>query len=220
MNYLFAIIDKADYATVTDICAELELAFPLSFSARGTALQSMRDLLGIENTKKRLICAIADKTKTSEFIKQLKRKIYIGVPGHGIVAAVPVKSVGGGKTVEQLKGNADTAKYTPEINYAYEMIVVIANEGRRDMVMNAARAAGAAGGTVLHARGTGEKGEEKFMNLSITSEKEVILIVARTEKKAGIMRAILEKAGPQTEAGAITFSLPVSEVAGFGMFEE
>lgn len=28
-----------------------------------------------------------------------KRHMHIGVPGHGIVIAVPIKSVGGGKTV-------------------------------------------------------------------------------------------------------------------------
>ena len=31
------------------------------------------------------------------------------------------------------------------------------------------------------------------------------------------MRAILEKAGPNTGAGTIVFSLPTSEVAGFGL---
>ena len=34
------------------------------------------------------------------------------------------------------------------------------------------------------------------------------------------MRAIIENAGPGTAAGAIVFSLPVSEAAGFGMFED
>ena len=221
MNYVFAFIEKADYDTAVEIFTELETPLILlSFSARGTAVKSMRDLLGIEDTKKRLLCAFADRDKTKELIRQLKRRIYIGVPGHGIVAAVPIKSVGGGKVVEQLKGNAETAKYTPDGSYAYELIVVIANEGQTDAVMNAARAAGAAGGTTLHARGTGSSGETRFMNVSISSEKEVLFIVARSEKKAGIMRAILEKAGPGTDAGAIVFSLPVSEAAGFGVFEE
>ena len=39
-----------------------------------------------------------------------------------------------------------------------------------------------------------------------------------TRKK--VKRAIIENAGPSTEAGAIVFSLPASEVAGFGMFED
>lgn len=95
--------------------------------------------------------------------------------------------------------------------------MAIANEGRTDLVMNAARSAGAAGGTVLHGKGTGSDKAEKFYSVSIAQEKEVILIVAKTEQKAGIMRAILEKAGPNTEAGTIVFSLPTSEVAGFGL---
>ena len=116
-----------------------------------------------------------------------------------------------------LNGNQQPAKYTPELNYSYELIVAIANEGRTDQVMNAARAAGAAGGTVLHGKGTGSENAEKFYNVSIASEKEVILIVAKAEQKAGIMKAILEKAGPASEAGPIAFSLPTSEVAGFGL---
>ena len=61
---------------------------------------------------------------------------------------------------------------------------------------------------------------EKFLNVSIAEEKEVILIVSPADRKADIMRAIVQKAGPGSEAGAIVFSLPVSEVAGFGLFEE
>ena len=34
------------------------------------------------------------------------------------------------------------------------------------------------------------------------------------------MRAIIEKAGVQTEAGAICFSLPVTQVAGLRQMEE
>ena len=106
------------------------------------------------------------------------------------------------------------------MSYNYELIVAIANEGRTDLVMNAARAAGAAGGTVLHGKGTGGKAEKAFYNVSIADEKEVILIVSRAAQKSDIMRAIIENAGPSTEAGAIVFSLPASEVAGFGMFED
>ena len=76
--------------------------------------------------------------------------MHIGVPGHGIVIAVPIKSVGGGKTVAFLNGETDNAAYTPSLNYAHELIVAVCSQGCTDMVMNAARAAGARGGTVLH----------------------------------------------------------------------
>ena len=134
----------------------------------------------------------------------------------GIAWAVPIKSVGGGKILAYLNDGRQDARYT----FSYERIVTIANEGRTDTVMNAARAAGAMGGTVLHSKGTTSPESEKFLGVSIAKEKEVILIVARKEQKADIMRSIMTRAGADTDAGAVVFSVPVSEVAGFGMFDE
>ena len=51
--------------------------------------------------------------------------MHIGVPGHGIVIAVPIKSVGGGKTVAFLNGETDNAAYRyhhPSTPYAYPAI--------------------------------------------------------------------------------------------------
>ncbi len=163
---------------------------------------------------------VANPEKTRKFIKEMRRQVYIGIPGHGIIMAVPIKSVGGGKTLAYLNnGEQQPARYTPELSNRYELIVIVANEGRTDQVMNAARAAGATGGTVLHGKGTGSQ-NKKFYNVSIAAEKEVILMVAQNDRKAAIMQSVLHHAGPDSEAGAILFSLPVSEVAGFGLMED
>lgn len=100
------------------------------------------------------------------------------------------------------------------------LIVAVANEDRTDTVMNAARAAGAAGGTVIHGKGTASEEAAHFFNISIASEKEMIFIVSKKEQKTQIMRSVLEKAGPGTEAGAVLFSLPVTSVEGFGLFDD
>ena len=217
MNYVISICDPRALEVLTQICAELAIPMNVVLHAHGTAVRSMLEILGIESNEKRVVLSIANQEKTKALISEQKRRLFIGVPGHGIVVSVPVKSIGGGKTVAFLNGSQQPAKYTPELNYSYELIVAIANEGRTDLVMNAARSAGAAGGTVLHGKGTGSEGGERFYNVSIAQEKEVILIVSRAEQKSGIMKAILEKAGPDTEAGTIVFSLPTSEVAGFGL---
>ena len=217
MNYVISICDPRALEVLTQSCAELTSPMNVVLHAHGTAVRSMLDILGIESNEKRVVLSIANQEKTKALISEQKRRLFIGVPGHGIVVSVPVKSIGGGKTVAFLNGSQQPAKYTPELNYSYELIVAIANEGRTDLVMNAARSAGAAGGTVLHGKGTGSEGGERFYNVSIAQEKEVILIVSRAEQKSGILKAILEKAGPDTEAGTIVFSLPTSEVAGFGL---
>ena len=73
---------------------------------------------------------------------------------------------------------------------------------------------------MLHAKGVGMKGAEKFLGVSLVSEKEVILIVTKTEKKHGIMKAIMSQAGINTKAQAIVFSLPVTSTAGLRLLEE
>ena len=218
MNYVISITGPEALGVLEDICEELALPLNVTLHGRGTAVQSMLDLLGIESNEKRVVLSTATEEKTAALIEAQKRRLHIGVPGHGIVIAVPIKSVGGGNTVAYLNGGR-SPKYTPDLSCAYELIIAIANEGGTDAVMNAARAAGARGGTVLHGKGTGAKGAPKFYNISIAAEKEVILIVSAAGQKAEIMRSILKKAGPDTPAKAIAFSLPTSEVAGFGFFD-
>lgn len=219
MNCVLSIIAPQYLSELTDICKQMKLPVNVIFHGRGTAMPNMLDLLGIESNERRIVLTVANQEKTEQLIQTEKNQFFIGVPGHGIIVSVPIKSIGGGSTVAYVNAGQMPAKQTPHIDPAYELVVVIANEGRTDLVMNAARSAGAAGGTVLHGRGTGAS-DEKFMNVSIAREKETVLIVAKAENKAGIMQAILQKAGPSSEAGSVVFSLPVNQVAGFGMFSE
>ena len=220
MNYVLSICDPKSLGILTDICNSLSLKMTVVLHGRGTAVRSMLDILGIEDTEKRIVLTIADNEKTKELIREEKQKMLVGVPGHGIIVSGPIKSVGGGKTLAYLNNGQHNAKYTPELNYSYELIIAMSNEGCTDMVMNAARKAGARGGTVIHGKGTGSREDEKFFNVSIAQEKEVILIVSEKDRKSDIMREIVGSAGPSTPAGAIVFSLPISEVAGFGLFSE
>ena len=219
MNYILTIIDPAAESVLTKICVELEIPVSIVFHGRGTAIKSMLDLLGIESHERRVFIAIADGEKSKRYIEEQKKKLHLGVPGHGITVAVPVKRVGGGQAVSYLSGSGTGAKYTRPEKFDYELVMAIANAGTTDIVMNAALAAGARGGTVIHGKGTGSGDAQKFHHISIADEKEVILIVAAAEIKSAVMYSILEKAGPGSTAGALVFSLPVSEAAGFGFIQ-
>ena len=48
----------------------------------------------------------------------------------------------------------------------------------------------------------------------------MIFIVAKTEQKNGIMKAIMEKAGADSRAKSIVFSLPVADTAGLRLIED
>lgn len=96
----------------------------------------------------------------------------------------------------------------------HEVIVVIVNEGHTDQVMEAAREAGAKGGTIVHARGTANKEMEKKYGIIITPSKEMIYILVNEAIRDTVMSAVNKAVGIETKGQGIVFSLPVSNVAG------
>lgn len=94
------------------------------------------------------------------------------------------------------------------------LLVTIIDKGFTDLVMNAAREKGARGGTVLNARGTSNKEIEEKFKIVISSEKEVILILADVKIADDILKAINDAAGLHTKGRGIAFALPVEDVAG------
>ena len=218
MNFVISIIHPAVAPRMNAIMQSLELPLSIELLGRGTATQNVLDLLGLSTREYHIVITVADRDRTAKLIEEARKHLYIDAPGQGIIAATPIKSVGGGKTLANLNAGRP-AEGAPEINYNYEIVLAIANEGYTDAVMEAAREAGARGGTVLHGKGTGSTDAAKFFGVSIASEKEVIMIVARSSEKAAIMKSIINKAGTQTDAGAVVMSLPVSAVAGFGLLD-
>jgi len=96
--------------------------------------------------------------------------------------------------------------------YPYSLILVVAEKGHTEEIMRVARGAGATGGTILHARGLGHGEAEHFLGITLLSEKEIVSIVASSETKTAIMRALNENFGIRTDAQALILSLPVEEL--------
>ena len=96
----------------------------------------------------------------------------------------------------------------------YEVIVVVVNEGHSDKVMDAARDAGARGGTIAHARGSGTKDIEKKYGIVITPQKEMLYILVNEKIRDAVMSAVNKAAGLDTLGQGIVFSLPVNNISG------
>jgi nitrogen regulatory protein PII len=96
----------------------------------------------------------------------------------------------------------------------FKCILAIVNNGFSEVAMDAAKACGAKGGTILHGRGTISKDAEKFFNISIQPEKEIVMILAPNNLIDGILKGLYDAVGTSTPAGGIAFALPVDEVVG------
>ncbi len=219
LYYVIAITDHERGEAMNALYRASGLRAILSLPGRGTATSEHLAIYGLDATEKYVISAIGSGAEAEGLIKAAKRKLFIDIPGNGVMLTVPLKSVAGGKTLAYLTDEQKTGG-APRMDFEHELIIVILNEGYSDFVMDAARAAGAGGGTVLHAKGTGGTRGEKFFSVSLADEKDMIYIIAHRDEKTAIMRSINEQAGPSSKAGAICFSLPISSVAGLRAREE
>ncbi len=96
----------------------------------------------------------------------------------------------------------------------YEVVICIVNAGFSEVVMDAAREAGAGGGTIIHARGTANKEAEKYFHIVVQPDKEIVMILVRAEIKDNILHAIYQAAGLKTAGQGIAFSMAVSQAIG------
>ena len=97
---------------------------------------------------------------------------------------------------------------------SYEVIFAIVNAGFAEEAMEVARANGARGGTILGARGVAREKEAAFFGITLHADKEILMLVVEKTIRDNILNALYKEMGMDKKAQGITFSLPVSDVAG------
>ena len=225
LNMVITVTDRERTETAINLFRENNVFTTDIVLGQGTASRETLDYLYLNPSEKAIVFGVVTGAGLLPLLKAFKRKMFIDVPGNGIVAVVPLNTIGGRRSLEyMLDGQAvDTTQRSQEeaermermsVKTDHELIFVIANEGYSDLIMDAARGAGAAGGTVIKAKGTGAEYTEKFFGFSIASEKEIHLLVTPAQGSNNILTAIMEKAGLESKAQSIVFSLPVSHALG------
>ncbi len=192
------------------------------YFALGTASQATLDLMGIESAEKSVFGLMVTDDEVDGLKRDMLTQMNISGAGNGIAVFIPVDGVGGDWAKKNLIGDRPINKGEGEMADTQSklvLIVTIADKGNTERVMEAARSAGATGGTSVRSKGTGAS-IAKFFGIAISEEKEMIYIVAKRDMRDGIMRAIMEKAGKNTDAHAVVFSLPVDSVCGIGGLED
>ena len=220
LYWLVTITDRRSTDAFLTLYESYGVRVSLRTVGAGTAVQEMLATLGLEKSEKAVLFAMITAETWPGLQKDLRRKMRIDVPGTGIAFIIPVSSMGGKRALQFLTEHQTFTRMEESTlkDTHYELLLVIANQGYTGSIMDAARAEGAGGGTVLHAKGTGMEGAARFLGVDLVNEKEMVFIVARSSEKNQIMKAIM--AGADPKAGAIVFSLPVTDTAGLRLLDE
>ncbi len=98
----------------------------------------------------------------------------------------------------------------------FKMIVVFTEDDKTDVVMKAAREAGATGATVINnARGEGLKKSKTFFGLSLETQRDVILFLVEEHLSRHILERISEVGEFDLKPGTgIAIQLDVEDAVG------
>lgn len=195
------------------------------FNGMGTASSEMLDILGLGTPDKSILVTALPKNYADMVMRKMYKDLRFGTPGSGIAFTLPVSSATNHviRMIEKLGSDSENTAERKEVSVMSDikhvMIAAVVNHGFSEEVMNAAREAGAGGGTVLHSRSAGLENVMSVWGLGVQEERELVLIVADTESKLNIMQAISSKCGIHSEAKGMVVSLPIDGVIGLGEVE-
>ena len=96
-----------------------------------------------------------------------------------------------------------------------ELIVTIVNKGDAEKVVEVSKGAGAGGGTIFFARGTGAHDQVKLFGIAIEPEKEVVLTLVESWKTEKVLAAIAEGLNLEQPGKGISFVLNVGKIEGY-----
>lgn len=183
---------------------------------RGAAQNKFLRLLCLADTAKELIFTLSPAKETPRLINALKTAPNLCKHTPGVGFTIPATSIfHSGSPILSNNSLPDNSLW--EEAMPRELICVVVNAGYADDIMAAAREAGATGGTIINARGTGTAKDNAFFGLTIVPEKEMLLVLAKKEAVPPIVAAI--KACPcLAEPGVgIVFQLPAKDFFPLGL---
>jgi nitrogen regulatory protein PII len=162
---------------------------------RGTAESLLLDFFSIGDTEKDLVFTLTADDQIASIKEALRRHGVANRHFAGIVMQIDIshilKHIPTGTMIDS-ESNQSARRSSMEIKADHVLITFIVNRGYADDAMAAARKAGATGGTVVNARGTGKEEDVKFFGIALVPEKELLLILVDADKADAVLKAVKE----------------------------
>jgi nitrogen regulatory protein PII len=221
LDLLVSIVPNGQAGAIIDLMVKGEASASFISHGKGTASSDFYDVLGLGENQKQIVFSLIKERRWPGIKAALAQRFSVSEWSRGVAFAVRLDSLCGVSVYKILTNDRGiepkgVSAMEAEIikRDSYEMVMVIVNDGFTDLVMTAARSAGARGGTVLTARGTGNKEIEKFFGVVITPEKQIVIILVPKHIKDAVIEAIYKEVGINTKGQGICFSVPCRDVCG------
>ena len=105
---IISITDRSKAQIMQDLYASCGLHMIFTHLGVGTARSEHLSLYGLEATDKAVVTGVASASEERQLLKAAKRRLFIDIPGNGVMLSIPLKSVAGGRTLAYLSDKKDT----------------------------------------------------------------------------------------------------------------
>lgn len=192
-KFLLTIIPEKHIQTLISIVKKAKISGATYFHGRGTAPNLFLQKIGVGTIKKSIVFSVVQEKDVASITKELT---FLAEKEHDCTGIV--------FTLAMEKKNMATKT-------GFTVIVIIVNSGYGEQVMATARKAGAPGGTIINAKGTGKQEDMNFFGLTIMPEKEMLLIVSNDEITPKITEAVQSLACVKNVGSGIVFTMPAQD---------
>jgi len=168
------------------------------------------EFLALNDVRKEIVLMIGTQDVVCSTLDHLNEEFKLSQPGKGIAFSTPLEQIIGSNQFSKEKGNVKVE------NSKYNIIVTIVERGRAELVIEAAKAAGSKGGTIINARGSGVHETSKLFNMEISPEKEIVLIVSGSDVTDSIVAKISANLDIDKPGNGIIFVEPLNKA--YGLF--
>ena len=212
MSAIFTIVERGKGAAAIKLFTRNQVYLHTQFPGKGTATSEIMDILGLGSTEKDIIISYATSAAASLLLNKLDNDLRGAVTSGGITFSIPLTGLSN-LVLATITYKTDLKKGDNNMSGEHKgensLILITCNQGTSDWVMDTAKTAGARGGTVLRARLSGVEELENSYGLTMTPDKEILMIIVPNDIRNAVMESVNQAHGLRSEAEAVICSLGV-----------
>ena len=182
--------------------------------AKGTVNSRVLNFIGLADVRRELVYLAAEKSVAYRALEEMNEEFEFDKPNRGIVFTTSINSILGSKNIKSEKRVVKNDIERRGDEAKYNLITVIVDKGRAEEVIDAANKAGAKGGTIINARGSGIHESGKILSMEIEPEKEIVMILSESDTTENIVSAIKDAIKIDEPGNGILFVQDVNRTYG------
>ncbi|MDR3312973.1 MAG: P-II family nitrogen regulator [Oscillospiraceae bacterium] len=180
------------------------------FLGAGTVKNRLLEALDIFDVRKEILFIAAEQALVPPIMEGLAAEMAFHKHGRGIAFSMPLCNFIGTRHCA-FSAAAELERRDDDMHQA---IFVVVDKGCAEETVEAAKAAGARGGTIISARGSGIHETEVLFAMPVEPEKEIVMILVEAAQSESIVESIRARLHIDEPGNGILFTLGVNRALG------